>query len=183
MVSEIGNVKNPLRKLKGMSLNRRLALVVLAIAAFIFLTLLLLFTYALPQGYSIGPLEIIAQYHLEFMFLVSLLGVMVGAFIVYLLYEKIEIKEAESGITADMLLSFLSNEDRKIVEYLVKSRGSCYQSELGRLEGMTRLRAHRALFRLEHKGIVALEKVGKTNRIMLVEPLYHALSLKMKESA
>ncbi|MBM3229204.1 hypothetical protein FJZ26_02130 [Candidatus Parvarchaeota archaeon] len=181
MVSKQKNRNSMISQLRNMSLNRRLALVVSLVFVFIFLTFVLVFTYKLPKEFSFGLLEVVAQYHLELMFLMSALGVAVGAFAFYLLYERIEIREAESGITAEMLLGFLSGEDRKIILYLVKNHGSAYQSELSRLEGITRLRVHRAVFRLEGKQILAVEKIGKTNKIILNAALYGALLAKQSQ--
>ena len=161
-----------------MSLNRRIALAISIIFAFLFLMFAVIFTYRLPQGISFGIFDLAAQYHLELMFIMAALGVAVGAFIFYLLYEKLETREQESAITAEMLLGFLGNEDIKIISYLVKSNGSAYQSEISRLEGLTRLRAHRALAKLEHKRLVQLEKIGKTNKVILSSSLFSALSTK-----
>ncbi|OIO20735.1 hypothetical protein COV61_04460 [Candidatus Micrarchaeota archaeon CG11_big_fil_rev_8_21_14_0_20_47_5] len=169
---------NPLQmpKLRQMSQNRRLALAVSTIAAFLFLSFSIIFTYRLPPGYSFGLFDFLAYYHMEMMLLMAALGVAVGAFVFYLLYARIEQKEKESEITAEMLLNFLAEEERKILSFLAKGGGSAYQSEISRLEGMTRLRAHRALARLAKKGILSLERVGKTNKVFLSKPLYGAIS-------
>ncbi len=159
-----------------MSLNRRLGLAVFMIFGFLFLSFAVIFAYAVPSGTSLGIFEPLLMHHIEFMALMAVLGLLVGGSIVYLLYEKIESQEKESGITAELVLKFLTAEERKIVLYLAKSGGSSYQSEISRLEGFTRLRAHRAIAKLESKGILSVDKVGKTNRIMLEKALSSALA-------
>ncbi|MFA5106238.1 MAG: hypothetical protein WC506_04740 [Candidatus Micrarchaeia archaeon] len=161
--------------IRRMSLNRRVGLAVFLIFGFLFLSFAIIFTYAVPSGTSLGIFEPLVMHHLEFMALMAILGLAVGAAIVYLLYEKIETQEKASGITAELVLKFLTGEERRIVLYLAKSGGSSYQSEISRLEGFTRLRAHRAISRLESKGILSIDKVGKTNRLSLGKALFQAL--------
>jgi uncharacterized membrane protein len=178
MVSKVKKRTDFLERIKDMSLNRRIALVVFIIFIFIFFSFAIIFTYRLPEGYSFGVLDVLATYHMELMFLMMALGVAVGAFAVYALYEKIEIKQQESGITAETLLNFMGGEERRIIMFVVKNGGTAYQSEIGRLEGFSRLRAHRALAKLAEKKIVSLERVGKVNKVMLQPALQSALSQK-----
>ncbi len=168
-------------KIKKMSLNRRVGLVIFMIFGFLFLTFAVIFTYAAPSGTPLGIFELLMMHHLEFMLLMSLLGLAVGASITYLLYERIETQEKESGITAELLLKFLTSEEKKIVLYLAKSGGSAYQSEISRLESFTRLRAHRAIARLVSKEIISIDKIGKTNKLLLSKPLASALEAKAEE--
>ncbi len=168
-------------KIKEMSLNRRVGLAIFLIFGFLFLSFAVIFTYAVPSGTSLGIFEFLLMHHLEFMVVMSLLGLAVGASITYLLYERIEKQEKESGITAELLMKFLTSEERKIVLFLAKSGGSAYQSEISRLENFTRLRAHRAIGRLESKGIISIDKIGKTNKVTLSRPLASALGAHAQE--
>jgi len=45
----------------------------------------------------------------------------------------------------DFILRFLSYGERKIIEKLIEKRGVILQSELSRIEGMNKLKAHRAV--------------------------------------
>jgi DNA-binding MarR family transcriptional regulator len=67
----------------------------------------------------------------------------------------------------NIILKFLNFGERKVMEKLIEKRGETLQSEITRLEGMTKLKAHRAVRNLEKKGIIKVEKYGKTNRIIL----------------
>jgi uncharacterized membrane protein len=67
----------------------------------------------------------------------------------------------------NVILKFLNPSERKVVERLVHEKGKILQSEISQMEGMTKLRTHRAVKDLERKGIIKTESYGKTNRIIL----------------
>ena len=69
----------------------------------------------------------------------------------------------------NIVLKLLNGNQRKVLERLVENEGAALQSEIGRMEGMTRLKTHRAIKDLENKGIIRTENFGKTNRILLTE--------------
>jgi predicted nucleotidyltransferase component of viral defense system len=59
-------------------------------------------------------------------------------------------------------------EERKIIEFLMKNNNSCTQYELTKIEGMTKLKVHRGLEKLEQKSVISKEKLGKINKIYLI---------------
>lgn len=67
----------------------------------------------------------------------------------------------------NIILKFLNQSERKIIEKLITEKGRALQSEISRMKGMTKLRTHRAVKDLERKDIIIIEKYGKTNRITL----------------
>jgi len=67
----------------------------------------------------------------------------------------------------NLFLKFLNSSERKVTEKIIENKGNILQSEISRIDGMTRLKAHRTLKELESKGIITIEKYGKTNRIIL----------------
>jgi uncharacterized membrane protein len=71
----------------------------------------------------------------------------------------------------DSILKLLNLNEKKVIEKLIETKGSALQSEIGRMDGMTKLKAHRAVKELERKGIVKLEQYGKTNRIILAKDI------------
>jgi predicted transcriptional regulator len=74
------------------------------------------------------------------------------------------------------ILKLLNANEKKVVEKLIENKGSALQSEVSRMEGMTKLKTHRAVKELERKGIVKLEQYGKTNRIILSEDIKDIIS-------
>jgi len=50
---------------------------------------------------------------------------------------------------------------------IIEHNGTILQSEISRMSGMGKVKAHRILKDMKIKGIISLEKYGKTNRINL----------------
>ena len=65
------------------------------------------------------------------------------------------------------ILKLLNANEKKVVDKIIENKGSALQSEISRMEGMTKLKTHRAVKELGRKGIVKLEQYGKTNKIIL----------------
>jgi uncharacterized membrane protein len=74
------------------------------------------------------------------------------------------------------ILKLLNLNEKKVVEKLIENNGSELQSEISRMEGMTKLKAHRAVKELERKGIIKLEQYGKTNKIILAKDIKEVIS-------
>lgn len=66
-----------------------------------------------------------------------------------------------------VILKFLNYNENKIVKKLIENNGTVLQSEISRMPGMGKVKAHRILKDMKIKGIVSMEKYGKTNRINL----------------
>jgi len=75
-----------------------------------------------------------------------------------------------------LFLKFLNLTERKVVEKLIENKGITLQSEISRMEGMTRLKTHRAVKELERKGIIKIESFGKSNRIILTKDIKNIIS-------
>ncbi len=69
----------------------------------------------------------------------------------------------------EAVLKFLNHNERKALEKLIEKNGSALQSDVSNTEGMTKLKAHRAIKDLQRKGIIKLEPHGKTKKIYLVK--------------
>ncbi|MBC8500228.1 MAG: winged helix-turn-helix transcriptional regulator [DPANN group archaeon] len=80
-------------------------------------------------------------------------------------------KEAKEINNKNVILKFLNPNERKILEKLIENKGTVLQSEISRIEGMTKLKTHRAVKDLERKGIINTESHGKTNRIILTKDI------------
>jgi len=85
-------------------------------------------------------------------------------------------KTNNNSVDKQSVLKFLSNSERNILEKLIERREGVYQSEISRMEHMTKLKTHRAVKSLVQKGLVRLERHGKTNRIMLTHDTHKMLS-------
>jgi len=75
----------------------------------------------------------------------------------------------KAGPSADgeIVLKFLNPGERKVVEALVRKKGEMMQAELSRLDGMDKLRTHRAIRDLARKDVVSVHARGKMNLVSL----------------
>jgi uncharacterized membrane protein len=62
---------------------------------------------------------------------------------------------------------FLKPDELRVVQALRKAGGSLLQKEVGRSTGLSRLKTHRVVLRLAERGLVSVERVGRTNRVSL----------------
>jgi len=65
------------------------------------------------------------------------------------------------------VLKFLDYNENRVIKKLIENDGSVLQSEISRLPNMGKVKAHRILKDIEIKGIINIEKYGKTNKIQL----------------
>ena len=73
------------------------------------------------------------------------------------------------------ILKLLNFNERKILEKLIDERGEALQSELSQMEGMNKLKAHRAIRNLELRGVIKTENYGKTRRVLLSKDIKNIL--------
>ncbi len=155
--------------------NKRILAAIGIVAGFILLLIGLLASYYLGPGQSPDWFRPFIQYHVEFMVGLALLGILVGMAIAHLAFEKVEEASVESKINAEMMLGFLSADEQKTVNYLVQNGGQAYQNEISRIDGMSRLRAHRVVQKLGQKKILQTERHGKANKLKLADAILDAL--------
>jgi predicted transcriptional regulator len=65
------------------------------------------------------------------------------------------------------ILKLLNFNERKVLEMLIEKKGEILQSEISRIKGMNKLKAHRAIRNLELRGVIETENYGKTKHIIL----------------
>lgn len=66
-----------------------------------------------------------------------------------------------------VVLKFLSYNENRVLKKLLEHNGTVLQSEISRIPNMGKVKAHRVLKDMQMKGIITIEKYGKTNRIIL----------------
>jgi uncharacterized membrane protein len=123
----------------------------------------------------------VCQHEQELNMLIALIpvfiggGAILGAIAYYLFYERTAPvkKEADAALS----VSLMEKDESKILGKLVAEGGRITQSEVSRIEGIGKVKAHRILAKLEKRGIVASEKYGKTNMVKISDK-YRKLFLK-----
>ncbi len=100
--------------------------------------------------------------------IISSLGIFIGGLVHYLTLEYLERKRRVDSIKAreEALINCLPSEEREIVKCLLD--GPKFQSELSKMTRFNKVKTHRMLKRLEARGVVSLEKIGRTNIVRLV---------------
>ena len=63
----------------------------------------------------------------------------------------------------------IPRDERIVVQMLLENNGKVNQYEVTRLPDMNKVRSHRVIDKLVKRGVVKKEKIGKINRIVLVE--------------
>lgn len=90
------------------------------------------------------------------------IGSVLGAAALYLFYES-----KGGGGFADAALSLMEKDERAIVGRIAGEGGRITQSEISRIAGIGKVKAHRMLLRLEKRGVIEREQYGKTNMVKL----------------
>ena len=113
----------------------------------------------------------------------SSLGIFVGVLIYYFLAGRIQKKMHALEHNAHAALRIIDNDERKIIEALIRHNGVLLQSKLDKETAMTRLRTWRTIERLEKKGVITKDRAGKTNTIRLSKELVDAFGKGDDENA
>ena len=159
-----------------MDVRKKIFLGIMTVSVFIFLVTVLVLVYALSSKGEAVPeiFQPFLDYHIHFMVVMGLFGVGSGAVSYNLLNATIEKQQKLIKTNMDIIMKFLTPEDRELIILLRQKEGMTTQSEIARLPGMSRLKAHRIVKKLEERGIVHVEKYGKVNMVRLVEELRQA---------
>ncbi len=107
--------------------------------------------------------------------LTGFLGMLAGAIVFYFMANKIDRNIDTQKKNTKIILNFLTEHERAIIETLIKNNGNAFQYELNRISGLTRVKTHRIIQNLEEKGIIHKETYGKVNKIILNSELYEVL--------
>src|SRR3989344_2093219 len=156
--------------------NKKTAFAILLIAVFALLIFLTVFSFQAPENSALSSLyHLLFGFHVELMVLLSMVGVVVGAVVFYLLSDKVDRKGLEAKAVAELVLKFMDRDEKLVIKELLRSNGRILQAEISRLEGMTRLKAHRIVIKLESMGVIDVQKSGKLKIIHLKDELKQAL--------
>ena len=107
--------------------------------------------------------------------LIVSIAVIVGAATYYLMVGRIESKEKSLKKNTGVLLRFLSQDEKKLVNALIENNGKVLQAEITRLPGMTKLKSHRVVQKLIDRGVIEKESVGKTNVVRFTKEIREGL--------
>ncbi|MFN7991826.1 MAG: winged helix-turn-helix transcriptional regulator [Candidatus Micrarchaeia archaeon] len=156
-----------------MDIRQKIVLGMLVVSVFIFLVTVLVFVFALySEGQAVpGILQPFLEFHMQFMVLMGVFGVCSGLVVFSIMSSTLEKQKQVVKMNIDIIMKFLGPDDREIVTLLLSKDGMSTQSEIAKLPGMSRLKAHRIVKKLEDRGIVHVEKYGKINMVRIVDEL------------
>ena len=144
---------------------------------FVFMTLVSILTYVSRNVTSSNKIvQFAIQQHLWIMISVIFVSVGFGFFWASMLYKELETKSKVTRSMRDVVFLFLNDDERKIIDFLISSNGQTTQAELARLQGMNKVKVHRAVQKMEEKNILSVEAHGKVRKILMKENLIDALS-------
>lgn len=118
------------------------------------------------------------EYHIIILVVLVVIAVAFGFLWASMLYNQIEKKEKETRSILDIVVQFLNNEEKQILNYLVNNKGSTTQAEIARLPSMNRVKAFRALQKMEDKRLIEIIPHGKVRKIMLKDNILETVSKK-----
>jgi uncharacterized membrane protein len=156
-----------------MEIRKKIILGITTVAIFIFLTTVLAFVFALySQGQEVP--ELLAPFihhHIEFMLLMGIFGLLSGLIVYSIMTQTLEKQKKIVKTNTDIIMKFLGHDEREVLQLLLTKDGMTTQSEIAKLPGMSRLKAHRITKKLESRGIIYIEKYGKINMLRIVDEL------------
>ena len=110
-----------------------------------------------------------------YVLLLIILGFLIGILVSYFYFEKrIELPRVGAD-KKDNILLLLTPSERAVLKKIIDRNGEVLQSEVSRLEGMGKVRAHRVIEKLVRRGVLEKEGMGKTNTLKLRKEIRDAI--------
>ena len=84
--------------------------------------------------------------------------------VLYLLVYRGSSGREDYGVVVEAL----TDEEKKIVDYIIEKGGEVLQKDISRDLGLSRLKTHRLVSSLRKRGVVEVEQWGNTNKVRLL---------------
>ena len=152
-------------------------LTICIMSLFIFISTSLIFSLHLKtENKLVSPLFTpFVKYSVQFVIILISLSIFIGGFIFYIMLNKLEKTKEIVKTDINLILKLLNKDERLIIEKLVNSQGKIMQSDISRINGLNKVKAHRLLSKLKERGIVKIEEYGKTNMVYLSNDILDSL--------
>ena len=143
---------------------------------FIIVLLLTFLTYTNRDMQNASPLFVFAiQNHTLIMIIMIVISITFGYFWSVFLYKEIESSRKSTKGMLDVVMLFLSDDEKKILDFLVKQDGKTTQAEISRMQGMNKVKSFRAIQRMHDKQLIDIVPHGKVRAITLKEDVLDTL--------
>lgn len=147
--------------------NRDIVLIIGALSFLLFVIFLSLLLADKFEVKSCGCPKLVSH-NFIYIFIV-LAAVFIASLVYYLTSIKIEAQGKLMDKNISLILGFLDEDEKAVLEHLIKNKGEILQNELTRKYG--KLKTHRLIQRLKNKNIINIQNLGKTNLIKLKDEL------------
>ena len=145
--------------------------IIMALASLIYFV-----TYIHQNKTSANPLIFwTVENHFSITIALILISALIGYMSSSIIFRQLSKTKTESKKLLDMLLIFLNNDEREIINLLVKQNGTANQADISRLQGMNRVKAFRSLQKMQDKTLIDIISHGKVRRVTLKDNILHLL--------
>lgn len=110
-------------------------------------------------------LQFLVDNHRILMLVMVLLTGVFGYYMNKELRGEIVLQEQENKEVLGLLLQTQGSTERQLLQHLIQ-QGPKTQAQLSKLSGMTRVKVHRGIQKLQGQGLVIVESKGKTRMII-----------------
>ena len=119
------------------------------------------------MGQMMGAMS---QVSLVWLVIVGCIIGIVGLLAYYVTFPEIKSSpdQAKASGSYDVVLRFLKEDEKKVVEFLRNSGNESLQKDIVKDTGFSKIRTHRILARLAERGLITAQRQGKTNRVRLL---------------
>ena len=145
----------------------------------VFLFFIIFLTWALFYIQKNYTIEVTCNTRIPFgLFIAIVISVSVASGAIVSLFYLLGLRKKRELIRRDALitLKFLDKDEALIIKELIKNNGESLQSKLVKQTGLTRVRVTRALKKLEEKGVIKRKRMGKENKVLLLQELKELFS-------
>ena len=115
------------------------------------------------------------KHHLSIMVVSIFVALAYGFFWSRFLSDKLKKSEIENKNMLDIVMKFLSREEKMVITLLVENNGKAKQSEISKLNNMGRVKALRTVQKMQEKNLVKVVPHGKQRIIELKENIFDLL--------
>ena len=135
------------------------------------------FINALHQNFtSANPrIAFLQENYLTIVIVTMLVSIAAGYTLSTYAYRQLTQTTRRTEQLINLLYVFLDHEEQIVLDYLLAHEGTGAQADISRLEGMSRVKAHRTLKNMEEKDLITIKKRGKINTVHLTERVQELL--------
>lgn len=121
-------------------------------------------------------INLAVKYHLVIMIILVIISVAYGLVWAKVSMHRMQASTRSNKKLLDVVILFMNVEEREILNFLVKQNGTATQAEISRLPHMNRVKAFRAVQKMQEKRLVELVAAGKIRKVTLKKELLDTLN-------